>query len=96
MSEYRAAILSGPRGPFAVVELTPQLHRRLTPEERRRVVERLRESHRNLPVVFVVASASTLHAIHGVDVTDVVQPCLETPPHGAIPWVRFDHGAAQL
>ncbi len=90
MPDYRAAILVGPRGPFAIVEVTERQHQRLTPDDRQQVARCLREKHRNLPVVFVVAGASTLHAIHGIDVTDDVQSCLGTYRPQGVPWVTYE------
>ena len=82
---YRAAILTGPRGPFAVIELTADQERRLSADDRRQVSRCFKEKHHNLPVVFVTASPSTLHAI---------QACLRSHRPAVLPWVPFEHGPA--
>ena len=54
MPHYRAAILSGPRGPFAVVELTAAEQGKLSADDRRALTGCVRKQHGTIPVVFVV------------------------------------------
>ena len=91
MSKYRAAIVSGPRGPFGIVELTEAQQRQLSPDDRKQVAHCFKERHPDLPVVFVAASATTLHAIHGFEVTDEVQTCLDGHHPAVLPWTSFEH-----
>jgi nitrate reductase cytochrome c-type subunit len=94
MSKYRAAIVAGPRGPFAVVELTEGQQRQMSPDAREQVARCFKERHRNLPVVFVTASPSTLHAMHGVDVSDDLERCLDAERPDLLPWMYFDAQSA--
>ena len=94
MSQYRAAILSGPRGPFAVVELTAAQQRQLSADDRRAVTGCVRDRHGTIPVVFVTASPSTLNAIHGQEVTEDVLDCLSTHCPTAVTWQPIDHPPA--
>ncbi len=91
MPQYRAAIVTGPRGPFAIVELTKDQQLRLSTDDRQQVARCFKEQHPNLPVVFVTASPSTLHAIHGFEVTDELQACINAHHPAAVPWTHFDH-----
>ncbi len=38
--------------------------------------------------MFVAASPSTLHAIHGFEVTDELQQCLQSHHPGVLPWTH--------
>ena len=92
MSQYRAALLAGPRGPFAVVELTEGQQRQLSADDRQALTGCVRKQHGTIPVVFVTASPSTLHAIHGDEMTVDLQECLSCHRHDAVPWLILDHG----
>lgn len=94
MSKYRAAILPGPRGPFAVIELTAAQQQQLSADDRQHMTRCFKDRHRNMPVVFVTASPSTLHAIHGYEVTEDLQQCLCTHNPTVLPWMHFDHQPA--
>ena len=94
MPVSRAAIVSGPRGPFGVIELTEGQQGQLSAEARERVARCFKDRHRNLPVVFVTASPSTTHAMHGLDVTDELNRCLATAPPDVVPWMHPDAPAA--
>ena len=93
MPHYRAAILSGPRGPFAVVELPEHQQRQLSADDRRAMTHCLREQHGTIPVVFVTASPSTLHAIHGQEIETDLDACLSSHRAEAVPWMPFAHPA---
>lgn len=90
MDQCRAAILTGPRGPFVIVELTERQHGQLSGDDRQRIVRCFRDKYRNLPVIFVTAGASTLHAMHGVEVTEELRSCLKTQPTALYPWHQFE------
>ena len=93
MPQFRAAILSGPRGPFAVVELTAAQQRRLSADDRRQLTACVRQRHGSIAVVFVTASPSTLNAIHGQEMDAEVLNCLSTHEVAKVPWETLDHPA---
>ena len=93
MSDYRAAILTGPRGPFVVVELTERQRAQLTADDRQALTGCVRKHHGGLPVVFVVASPSTLHAIHGQEMEVDLHDCLSTHRGDGVAWQPFAHPA---
>ena len=94
MPQYRAAILHGPRGPFAVVELSPDQHQRLTGDARAALTGCVRQHHGAVPVVFVTAGASTLHALDGQDVTAETQQCLSDHCSTRLSWADIHHVGA--
>ena len=89
----QAAIIEGPRGPFAVLRVPTA-----AAAARRQIGDCFRSKHGNMPVVFVNDSPGALRPFDEPDVTDELQACIDSlstrPSHVPMPWSDFAYETA--
>ncbi len=86
---YRAAIVQGPRGPFAVLELSDAVAATLSADDRADVARCFKSKHQNIPVVFVDAHPNMLQAAMGEPVDEDLTQCMSEHRREHLEWLEF-------
>ena len=86
---YRAAIVQGPRGPFAVLELSDAVAAILSAGERADVARCFKSKHQTPPFVFDDAHPSMLEAAMGEPVDEDLTQCMNAHRREHLEWLEF-------
>ena len=86
-----AAILDGPRGPFAVLRAHPeQGETPVNDDARRAIAQCFKERHGNIPVAFLANEPTGLRLLGYEDATPDLQQCVQQVTSPDVAWQDFE------
>ena len=88
--KLHAAILNGPKGPFAVLRTQPEPGEPgVSDMQRRAIAECFKSRHDNMPVAFLANEPTGLRLIGYEDATDDLQQCVRDLITPDMDWQEF-------